>query len=221
MCKSIWAKVAYYGLCFLCFLCVWNLFVKKNKTALIPSFILLLPLLLINNKLESDFKIKANYFNNFFASKCTPLVNNSTIPSSLNYVSTARLSSLYVNEEVILEIINALNIDKAHGYDDISIWMIKLCCKSVVKHLYMIFNNCTDTSTFPDIWKRSNIMPVHKKGDKQTIDNYRPFPLLPRSGKFFEKLLFNSIMNFYLKIYLIPINQVSGQMALVRVNFFQ
>ena len=31
--------------------------------------------LLINNKLESDFEIKANYFNSFFASKCTPLNN--------------------------------------------------------------------------------------------------------------------------------------------------
>ena len=33
--------------------------------------------LLINNKLESHFVIKANYFNSFFASKCTPLINNS------------------------------------------------------------------------------------------------------------------------------------------------
>ena len=32
--------------------------------------------ILKNGKLESDFKIKANYFNNLFASQCTPLVNN-------------------------------------------------------------------------------------------------------------------------------------------------
>ena len=53
----------------------------------------------------------------------------------------------------MLQIINALNINKAHGHDDISIWMIKLCGKSVVKPLSMIFNNCIDTGTFPDIWK--------------------------------------------------------------------
>ena len=29
--------------------------------------------LIINNKLEADFKRKADDFNNFFASKCTPL----------------------------------------------------------------------------------------------------------------------------------------------------
>ena len=35
--------------------------------------------LLISNDLESNFKINANYFNNFFASKCAPLVSNSTM----------------------------------------------------------------------------------------------------------------------------------------------
>ena len=33
----------------------------------------IIPPLLINNKLESDFKTKANYFNSFFTSKCTLL----------------------------------------------------------------------------------------------------------------------------------------------------
>ena len=40
--------------------------------------------------------------------------------------------------------------------------------------LSMIFNDCIDTGTFPDIWKLSNIIPVHKKSDKQIVDNYRP-----------------------------------------------
>ena len=69
------------------------------------------PPLLINNKLDADFKIKANYFNSFFASKCTPLINNSTVSNSIQYVSTARRSSFSFNEEVILKIISALNIN--------------------------------------------------------------------------------------------------------------
>ena len=44
--------------------------------------------------------------------------------------------------------------------------------------------------------KKSNIIPVHKKSDKQIIDNYRPVSLLPICGKIFEKLLFNSIFKF-------------------------
>ena len=74
----------------------------------------IIPLLLINNKLESDFKIKANYFSSFFDSKCSPLINSSTITNSLKYVSTARFSSFCFSEKDILKIINALNINKAH-----------------------------------------------------------------------------------------------------------
>ena len=96
-------------------------------------------LLLIDNKLESDFKIKASYFNSFFASKYTPLINNSTVSNSLQYVPTAWLSSFSFNEEVISNIINALNISKGNGYDDISIQMIRLWSKSVVKHFFIIF----------------------------------------------------------------------------------
>ena len=34
-----------------------------------------IPSLLKDGKLASDFKIKANYFNNYFASQCTPLAS--------------------------------------------------------------------------------------------------------------------------------------------------
>ena len=73
--------------------------------------------------------------------------------------------------------------------------MIKLCSKSVVKPLSIIFNNCIDTGTFPDIWNRSNIIPVHKKGDKQILDNYKPVFLLPIFAKMYfleENNLLNS-----------------------------
>ena len=95
-----------------------------------------------------------------------------------------------------MKIIKSLNVNKAHGHDDVSIGMIKLCGQSIVKPLLIIFKNCIDNGIFPDIWKKSNIIPVHKKGDKQITDNYRPVSLLPIRGKIFEKLLFNSIFKF-------------------------
>ena len=74
--------------------------------------------------------------------------------------------------------------------------MIKLCNKSVVKLLSIIFKNWIDIGTFPDFWKKPNIILVHKKGDKQIVNNYRPVSLLPTFWKILEKLLFNSIMDF-------------------------
>ena len=44
----------------------------------------LIPPILVNNKLIPNFKKKANHFNAFFASQCTPVSNDSAIPSTTN-----------------------------------------------------------------------------------------------------------------------------------------
>ena len=74
--------------------------------------------------------------------------------------------------------------------------MIKVWGQSIVKPLSIIFKNCINDGIFPDIWKKSNIIPVHKKRDKQVIDHYRPVSLLPICNKIFQKLLVTSIFKF-------------------------
>ena len=64
---------------------------------------------------------------------------------------------------LILKIINDLNPNKAHGCDGISIKMIKMCCDSIAIPLMIIFNTALNTGVFPDLWKKGNIVPVHKK----------------------------------------------------------
>ena len=90
----------------------------------------------------------------------------------------------------------ALNTNKARGHDEISMRMIKICDEALVKPLSLICKNCINTAIFQNIWKKSNIALVYKKGDKQIVDNYRPIPLLPICGKILEKILFNSIYEF-------------------------
>ena len=48
---------------------------------------------------------------------------------------------------------------------------------------------------FPSEWKKGNIVPIHKKGDKQVLKNYRPVSLLPICGKVFERLIFNEMFS--------------------------
>ena len=96
---------------------------------------------------------------------------------------------------------------KAHGHDDISIRMIKMCDKSILKPLILLFENSTKSSYYPDIWKKSNIVPVHKKNDKQLVPNFRPISLLPIFGKIFEKIIFNRIYNFLSEKNLLNHNQ--------------
>ena len=60
---------------------------------------------------------------------------------------------------------------------------------------------------YPDIWKSSNIIPAHKKNEKQLVNNYRPISLLPIFGKIFEKIIFNGIYTFYWREELLNTNQ--------------
>ena len=129
----------------------------------------IIPPILKEGKLESDFKIKANYFDNLFASQCTPLVNNSKLPDKITYNSAARLTSIKFDNNDILKIIRSLNVNKAHGHDDISVRMIQMCDELLVQPLSLILRGCIDTGVYPDTWKKSNIVPVHKKGDKQIV----------------------------------------------------
>ena len=93
--------------------------------------------------------------------------NDSKLPSNQIYWTQSRLVSLNLNEDEIVKIIRALNPHKALDYDDISIRMIKICDKSVLKPLIILFKNWTKSSHYVGILKRSNIIPVHKKNDKQ------------------------------------------------------
>ena len=72
----------------------------------------------------------------------------------------------------------------------------------------MIFKQCIETGFFPFEWKKGNIVPIHEKGDKQTLENYRPVSLLPICGKILERLMFKEMFNFFIGNKLISSNQV-------------
>ena len=62
---------------------------------------------------------------------------------------------------------------------------------------------------FPNEWKKANILPVHKKNDKQLLKNYQPISLLPICGKVLERILYNSMFEFFIQNNLITANQSS------------
>ena len=71
-----------------------------------------------------------------------------------------------------------------------------MCDESLVQPFSLIFRGCIDNGVHPNTLKKSNLVPVHKKGDKQIVNNYRPVSLLPICSKILEKIIFDSIMKF-------------------------
>ena len=62
----------------------------------------------------------------------------------------------------------------------------------------MLFSNILlKKGRFPEIWKKANVVPVHKKEDKILVKNYLPISLLPIFGKMFERVIHNSLFNYF------------------------
>ena len=141
----------------------------------------------------------------FLLTNLHPKKSDSVLPTNHMFLTQARPLSLDFNEPKILRIIRALNVNKAHGSDDISIRMIEICDKSLLKPLIDSFENSIESFCYPDNWKKS-IIYVHKKNVKQLVKIYRPISLLSIFGKIFEKIIFNRIYDFLSKEQLLNLN---------------
>ena len=95
-------------------------FINGKKTPVIPP-------LLVNNNLISNFREKFNIFNNFFAQQYQPINSNSIRRTNQIFYSQNRLRDFDFDCGKIFKLINELNPHKAHGHDRIPTRIVKLC----------------------------------------------------------------------------------------------
>ena len=163
----------------------WNILKYFTNCKKVP----IIPALLISNHFVTNFNKKSNYLNGFFVNQFSLINNHSKLPLNRDSITTSLLSSVSIKESDILSILKSLDANRAHGHDDISIRMLQLSNKSILKPLKLLFENCLRTGIFPEQWKKANIVPIHKKGDKQLLENYRTVSLLPICAKVFERII--------------------------------
>ena len=86
-----------------------------------------------------------NTFDSFFAKQCSPIERGSEL--STDYLLTYhRLESVYFDLPKVLSIICALDVSKTHGWDNVSVRMVKICDDST---LFNIFQFSLETGNFP------------------------------------------------------------------------
>ena len=168
----------------------WSLLKTMLNYKIVPC----IPPIFHDNKFFTDFSQKANLFNSFFAKQYSIIENNSVLPSSTIAVTDQYLENIKFTEDDIKRIICKLDPDKAHGHDMISISMLKVSGDAIIEPLFKIFKNSLKCGIFPDDWKKGNIVPIFKKGDKQNIKNYHPVPLLPIFNKIFKRIIYDNML---------------------------
>ena len=59
-----------------------------------------------------------------------------------------------------------------------------------------IINCCLATSTFPNVWKEAEVIPLLKEGDHEEASNNRPLSLLAVASKVCEKVVLNQFSSY-------------------------
>ena len=80
--------------------------------------------------------------------------------------------------------------------DDISNDALKLGLPVLEKAILYLFNNVMHVQTFPESWNEGLIVPIHKKGDKLNVDNYRGIIISSCIGKIFLKVIASRIDSY-------------------------
>ena len=65
--------------------------------------------------------------------------------------------------------------------------------------LTYIVNSSISTGKYPSLWKIAKVFPMHKKGDKKILKNYRPVSMLVVAGMVLEKVVALQIEEYFEK----------------------
>ena len=117
--------------------------------------------------------------------------------STKTYSSSVSLSKIDATDEKLPEIVTSevmlaikeMKKGKSPGPDELDIDTIKEAGEPLAKELTKRFNCCLECQEVPDRWKESDLIIIHKKGDKKELKNYRPISLLSQVYKIFTKII--------------------------------
>ena len=101
-----------------------------------------------------------------------------------------------VHPDQVLDIISGLSNSNAYGLDQIDTSIIKLVKYEILPAVTHILNLSISTGKFPTTWKKTKVIPLHKKGDLLDPKNYRPVAIVPILSKVLEKAIFLQMITY-------------------------
>ena len=162
----------------------WSHVQSKTKSTRIPEVVHR------DEIYRSDVCDQTELFNEYFYDQfSSPSHYNINIAHSLE-----RNFDIDFNSNKVEYLLSNINVNKAMGPDDISGKVLKNCAKSVSVPLSLLFRKSYYSSTLPADWKTANVVPIHKKGSKSDVENYRPISLTSIVGKILERIIRDELM---------------------------
>ncbi|KFV66168.1 RNA-directed DNA polymerase from mobile element jockey, partial [Dryobates pubescens] len=95
-----------------------------------------------------------------------------------------------IQEEAVRDLLSHLDPHKSMGLDGIHPRVLRELADELAK---LIFQQSWLSGEVPDDWKLANVMPIHKKGQKDDPGNYRPVSLTTVPEKILEQVILSAI----------------------------
>ena len=144
----------------------------------------------------------AEKLNNFFVNvgpdteKTVPRVPNASPEKYLKNRTQFELIIAHISQEEVLSIINALP-NKGTGPSSIPLRLLKDAADLIITPLCHIINLSFSSGIFPDSLKVAKVVPIHKGGSTEEVNNFRPISLLSIFDKIIEKLMHKRLYEFF------------------------
>ena len=157
----------------------WSYVKSKSNSHRIPEVVS------YEDCIRSDPQGQCDIFNRFFSDQFT---GDSEYSIDIDY-SNDHLYHITFDATHIEKLLKNLDPNKAQGADNIHGRILKQCSTSISRPLALLFNICYTSGSIPAEWKLANVVPVHKKGSKAEVTNYRPISLTSIIMKTFERIV--------------------------------
>lgn len=155
------------------------------------------------NKSMTDKNDICNLFNKYFINLTNDIDHNQNnmkqnLPNTLKNIPHNPKSMFItpVIENDIYKIIKQLKNTYSVGYDGLTTNIIKESATYITAPLTHLINLSISQGQFPSRLKLSVVKPLHKKGSREEIKNYRPITLVPIISKIFERVMFQKLNGF-------------------------
>ena len=139
-------------------------------------------------ELIQDETRMAEEFNGFFASVFTT-EDVSNVPVVVPDPRIAKLTTIVFSRNEIHQVLKKVKAGSSPGPDGIHPMILKECASEMASPLYDLFVKLFEMGQIPTAWKAGNITPIHKKGSKVQVENYRPISLTSVVSKCMEKIV--------------------------------
>ena len=145
--------------------------------------------------MKYEEKELADICNNYFHSTFNRPVDGEELPH-MEQVSQENIENIEITPQMVTLKLEKLNKYKSSGPDNIHPHLLKETACTVNVPISMIFQESLRVGEMPVDWRKANVTPIFKKGDRTDPANYRPVSLTSQVCKILESIVRDKMQEY-------------------------